>query len=44
MDWITLRIYVTAGRLQTGLTEHYQCLVNVRESFPFLITGLQPVY
>ena len=44
MDWITTRIYVTACRPGTDITEHYQCLVDVTESFPFLITGLQPVY
>ena len=44
VDWIVLLLYMAAGRPRTDLTEHYQCLVDVTESFPFLITGLQPVY
>jgi hypothetical protein len=39
---VAVRLTVRSPR--TDLTEHYQCLVDVTESFPFLITGLQPVY
>lgn len=37
-------VRLTVRNPQTDLTEHYQCLVDVTEPFPFLITGLQPVY
>jgi PatG C-terminal/PatG Domain len=43
-DGGVVAVRLTVRNPRTDLTEHYQCLVNVRESFPFLITGLQPVY
>jgi PatG C-terminal len=37
-------VRVTVRHARTDITEQYQCLVDVTEVFPFLITGLQPVY
>jgi hypothetical protein len=42
---MALLFHMTAVRNpRTDVTEHYQILVNVAGAFPFLITGLQPVY
>lgn len=37
-------VRLTVRHPRTDITERYQCLVDVTEVFPFLITGLQPVY
>jgi hypothetical protein len=43
-DRHVVAVRLTVRNPRTDITEHYQCLVDVTESFPFLITGLQPVY
>ena len=43
-DRRAVAVRLTVRNPRMDLTEHYQCLVDVTESFPFLITGLQPVY
>ena len=37
-------VRLTVRHQRTDITERYQCLVDVTEVFPFLITGLQPIY
>lgn len=37
-------VRLTVRHPRTDITERHQCLVDVTEVFPFLITGLQPVY
>ena len=43
-DRHAVAVRLTVRHPRTDLTEHYQCLVDVTGVFPFLITGLQPVY
>lgn len=43
-DRRVVAVRLTVRQPRTDLTEHYQCLVDVTEPFPFLIAGLQPVY
>jgi hypothetical protein len=43
-DRRVVAVRLTVRNPRTDLTEHYQIQVDVTESFPFLITGLQPVY
>jgi hypothetical protein len=37
-------VRLTVRHPRTDITERYQCLADVTEVFPFLVTGLQPVY
>lgn len=39
-----ISVRLTLRHPRTDITERYQCLADVTEVFPFLVTGLQPVY